>query len=127
MKTLLRIAPYLLVLAWGMALASPALGITSPELVGLLFVVILVAGKFVDDQIKRHALKNNSVFKCYRCGVLINPFDGSEDILVAGKGMWATSARVCKKCADRDRLTQTMGWIAITFAFAVTIALILLK
>jgi hypothetical protein len=86
----------------------------------LVIIVFAAAVVFADRLIRRRALRKNSVWKCYRCGVSINPFDGSRDVQVAGR-LNATFARFCKRCAKRE----TKLWLSVGVMIALLVAGIL--
>lgn len=93
----------------------------------LLFViaVVMLAVFLFDRKRHRRALQAQDSWHCFRCGIQLNAGE-SIKIAVAGSGPF-THARVCRRCAAKDRTTQWVVWLILAVAFAVTIFIVAIK
>lgn len=91
--------------------------------VGTLVAVLLVVYAF-DRRNHRRAKDIRTAWNCFRCGVQLGPMESTE-IRVAGSE-FATTARVCQRCASRDKRIWWAGMTIIAAAITATVLLTLL-
>lgn len=91
----------------------------------LLAVVIgLVFAVYARDRYNhKSALQVRTSWNCFRCGVSLGPMQ-SAFIKVAGGEIGGTTARVCERCARRDRRIWWAGAALLALMFSAVLLLL---
>ena len=90
-----------------------------------VLIVIFFVFYFADRAKRRKAKRASNTGQCIRCGGALEPMQW-EIITAAGSPLAPSQALACSRCARRDTLVRTVAWIVVGFAFAATVALLVI-